>query len=77
MTFTSPGVELGAHEGAAEPKSIDIIDLDEALVRLMSFDPRKARLVELRFFGGLEIKETAAVLGVSEETLSRDWRLNG
>jgi RNA polymerase sigma factor (TIGR02999 family) len=68
-------IELGAHEGVAEPKSIDIIDLDEALVRLADFDPRKARLVELRFFGGLEIKEAAEVLGVSEETVSRDWRL--
>ncbi|HEX3877846.1 MAG TPA: ECF-type sigma factor [Bryobacteraceae bacterium] len=52
-----------------------LIALDEALDELAKFDPRKARLVELRFFGGLEVKETAAVIGVSPETVMRDWRL--
>lgn len=69
-------IALGAQEGSTDPKSVDILDLDDALSRLAEFDARKARLVELRFFGGLEIKETASVLGVSEETVSRDWRLS-
>ncbi len=53
----------------------DIVALDDALGALAGIDPRKARIVELRFFGGLSIKETAAVLNVSEETILRDWRL--
>ena len=52
-----------------------LIALDDALHRLAEVDPRKARVVELRFFGGLKAEETAAVLGVSEETVLRDWRL--
>lgn len=51
------------------------VALDEALADLAEIDPRKARVVELRFFGGLEVNETAAVLGVSPETVMRDWRL--
>ena len=53
----------------------DIVELDEALKALAEFDPRKERVVELRFFGGLTVKETAEVLGVSSETVLRDWRL--
>jgi len=52
-----------------------LVALDEALAALTEIDPRKARIVELRFFGGLEVKETAAVLGVSPATLMRDWRI--
>ena len=52
-----------------------LIALDDALVSLAEIDPRKARIVELRFFGGLEIKETAEVVGLSPETVMRDWRL--
>jgi DNA-directed RNA polymerase specialized sigma24 family protein len=51
------------------------IALDEALTRLAQIDPRKAHVVELRFFGGLSAAESAAVLKVSEETILRDWRL--
>jgi RNA polymerase sigma-70 factor (ECF subfamily) len=52
-----------------------LVALDEALIALTEIDPRKARVVELRFFGGLEVGETAAVLGVSPDTVMRDWRL--
>ena len=53
----------------------DIVALDDALQALARIDPRKSRMVEMRFFGGLSIKETAGVLGVSEDTVLRDWRL--
>jgi DNA-directed RNA polymerase specialized sigma24 family protein len=49
--------------------------LDEALTRLAEFDPQQAQLVELRFFGGLSIEESAGVLGVSRTTLKRNWNL--
>jgi RNA polymerase sigma factor (TIGR02999 family) len=52
-----------------------LVALDEALLSLAEIDPRKARVVELRFFGGLEVRETAEVLGVSPETVMRDWRM--
>jgi len=54
---------------------IDLLELDEALNRLAEGDPRQARVVELRFFGGLSVQETADVLKVSPETVHRDWRL--
>ena len=53
----------------------DIVALDDALRTLADIDPRKARVVEMRFFGGLSNKETAEVLNVSVETVLRDWRL--
>lgn len=52
-----------------------LVALDEALEALSGFDKRKSDVVELRFFGGLSVKDTAAVLGVSDETVKRDWRL--
>jgi RNA polymerase sigma factor (TIGR02999 family) len=52
---------------------IDFIDLDEALRALAAFDERKGRVVELRFFGGLSVDETAEALGVSGKTVARDW----
>lgn len=51
----------------------DLLDLDDALTDLNSFDGRKARVVELRFFGGLTLEETAEVLNVSTDTVARDW----
>ena len=51
----------------------DLLDLDEALTALNAFDARKARVVELRFFGGLTLDETAEVLSVSADTVARDW----
>lgn len=59
---------------SAEPAA-DLVALDQALVGLAEFDKRKCDVVELRFFGGLSVKDTAAVLGVSDETVKRDWRL--
>jgi RNA polymerase sigma factor (TIGR02999 family) len=52
-----------------------LIALDEALSELEQMDPRRARMVELRYFGGLSVEETAVALGVSVETVTRDWRL--
>ena len=53
----------------------DLLALDEALEHLATLAPRKARVVELRYFAGLSVKETADVLGVSVETVMRDWRM--
>src|SRR5215207_9033261 len=55
-------------------RAADLVALDDALHALAAIDPRKARLVELRYFGGLTIQETADVLGVSTPTVERDWR---
>ena len=52
-----------------------LLDLDDALLRLAKVDPRKSSVVELRFFGGLTVKETAEVLKVSPDTVMRDWSL--
>jgi RNA polymerase sigma-70 factor, ECF subfamily len=59
---------------SGEPPA-DLVALDEALDRLAGVDPRKSQVVELRFFGGLSVEETAEVLKVSPETVKRDWRL--
>jgi RNA polymerase sigma-70 factor, ECF subfamily len=56
-------------------RSSDIVALDDALVRLASVDERKSKVVELRFFGGLSVEETAEVLNVSPFTVARDWTL--
>jgi RNA polymerase sigma factor (TIGR02999 family) len=53
----------------------DLVALDDALQHLATFDPRKAQIVELRFFGGLNIDETADALDVSPKTVARDWKL--
>jgi RNA polymerase sigma factor (TIGR02999 family) len=58
---------------ASNEKSIDLVALDEALTRLAKFDARQARIVELRYFSGLGIDETAEILGVSNATVRRDW----
>lgn len=54
---------------------IDLLALEEALTRLEELDPRKSRVVELRFFGGLTTRESAEVLSISEATVERDWSL--
>ena len=61
----------GVLEGRAE---VDILEIDEALERLAKHDERLARVVELRFFGGLSVEETAGALGVDPRTVKRDWR---
>jgi RNA polymerase sigma factor (TIGR02999 family) len=55
-------------------RSAEVIAVDDALTELESWDPRKGRIVELRFFGGLSIEETAQVLKVSPTTVQREWR---
>jgi RNA polymerase sigma factor (TIGR02999 family) len=52
---------------------VDLLAIDEALNRLASIDPQQARVVELRFFSGLSVEETAAALGISAKTVKRDW----
>jgi len=52
----------------------DLVDLDEALQRLSAIDPRKGRVVELRFFAGLSVEETARLLAISEATVKREWQ---
>lgn len=59
-----PGVE----------RNVDVLALDAALGKLGGLDPRQARVVELRFFGGLDVEETAEVLGISTATVKREWR---
>ena len=53
----------------------DLVALDDALEELAKLDPRKSRVIELRFFGGLSVEETASLLKVSPDTVMRDWRL--
>jgi RNA polymerase sigma factor (TIGR02999 family) len=53
--------------------ALDLVALDRALTRLADLDPRQARVVELRFFGGLSVEETAAALAISPATVKRDW----
>jgi len=60
---------------ASPVPSVDVVALDRALEALEQSDPRKSRIVELRFFGGLSVEETAEVLHVSADTVKRDWRL--
>jgi RNA polymerase sigma factor (TIGR02999 family) len=59
----------------AQQRSVDLIALDEALSALEKLDPQKSRVVELRFFGGLSIEETAEVMGLSAATVKRHWVL--
>jgi RNA polymerase sigma factor (TIGR02999 family) len=58
---------------ADERQAGALLELDEALQRLAKLDPRQSRVVELRFFGGLTVEETAEVMGVSPKTVKRDW----
>jgi RNA polymerase sigma factor (TIGR02999 family) len=57
----------------AEERAVDLIALDDAMKALAEFDPQQARIVELRYFGGLSIEETAEVVGVSPATVKREW----
>ena len=60
---------------APGPSVVDLIALDEALETLSTFDARKVKVIELRFFAGLTVEETAAVLEVAPDTVARDWRM--
>jgi len=60
---------------APEPNDLDVLTLHESLERLAAFDPQQERIVELRYFGGLTIEETAEVVGVSTATVTREWTI--
>jgi RNA polymerase sigma factor (TIGR02999 family) len=64
---------LDAAEGQADSRAGELVALDEALTRLAAFDPRKAQVVELKYFGGLTNDETAAALEISGATVEREW----
>lgn len=67
-------VSLDEAAAMTEARAAELVALDEALAKLMKIDPRKNRVVELRYFGGLSLEETAEVLGISIMTVRRDWR---
>lgn len=69
VTLTGDEVATDTH------KEIDVLALDEALERLAEFDPQQERIVELRYFGGLTIEETAEVVGISAATVVREWTI--
>ena len=69
----APKLMLGEAEVAGQERAASIVALDEALETLKVLDPRKSQVVELRFFGGLSIEETAEVLEISPNTVMRDW----
>ena len=68
-------VNLEDIAGNVSLKSAELLALDEALQDLARVDPRKARVIELRFFGGLSVEETAEVLNISPQSVMRDWKL--
>lgn len=68
-------VSLDEAAVVSEERAAEIVALDDALSRLAEIDLRKSRIVEMRYFGGLSVEETAEVLGVSPDTVMRDWRL--
>jgi len=59
----------------AEEREINLVELDEALNELVKFAPRQSKIIELKFFGGLTNEESAEALGISPETVKRDWRV--
>ena len=68
-------VTLNEALAVSDRRSADLVALDDALTALSSVDPRKAKMIELRFFGGLSVKETAEILNVAPNTVLRDWKL--
>jgi len=67
------GIMLDENSAAAEPRHVDFLILDDAMTRLEQIKPRYTRIVELRYFAGLTIEETAAALHVSHATIEREW----
>jgi RNA polymerase sigma factor (TIGR02999 family) len=67
--------QLNESIDAGAPRDAELIALDDALHSLARLDERKARVVEMRFFGGLSVEETAAVLRISPQSVMRDWKL--
>jgi RNA polymerase sigma factor (TIGR02999 family) len=68
-------VSLANAEGLAREKSVDLVALDDALNELARFDERQSKIVELRFFGGLSLEETADALKISGRTVQREWSM--
>jgi RNA polymerase sigma factor (TIGR02999 family) len=68
-------VSLANAEGIAQGKSVDLVALDDALNELATFDERQSRIIELRFFGGLSLEETAEELKISARKVQREWSL--
>jgi RNA polymerase sigma factor (TIGR02999 family) len=68
-----PELELNEAVAQAQTKSVDLLDLEEALQKLEKLDAQQGKIVELRFFSGLSIDDTANVLGISPATVKRDW----
>ena len=71
----APHVSLDEALGVGQHLNVEILSLNDALEALEAVDPRKSRVVELKFFGGLSVEETSEVLNISKETVARDWRL--
>jgi RNA polymerase sigma factor (TIGR02999 family) len=69
----APRVSLDGVAIASTERAAELVALDEALTRLAEIDERKSKVVELRFFGGMSVEETAEALGVSPITIKRDW----
>jgi RNA polymerase sigma factor (TIGR02999 family) len=67
-------ISLNPDVASFDPLDVDALDLDAALTRLTAIDPRKSRVAELRFFGGLSLEEAAEVLQLSLATVERDWQ---
>ena len=67
-------IELEEGLGHGSTPEVKLLELDDALNRLATLDPRKSQVVELRFFGGLSVGETAEALKISPETVHRDWK---
>jgi RNA polymerase sigma factor (TIGR02999 family) len=74
----SGAIKLSLDEAVGVPggKDLDLVALDDALKSLAEMDDQQARIVELRFFGGLSIEETAEVVGISPATVKRDWAMS-
>jgi RNA polymerase sigma factor (TIGR02999 family) len=68
-------ISLTSANGLVEPRDEDLLSVHEALDRLAELEPRAARVVELRFFGGLSEPEVAEVLDISDTTVKRDWKV--
>lgn len=68
-------LSLGAADRLAESRDVNLLALDDALRRLEALDPQKVRVVELRYFGGLTIEETAEALKISPATVKREWSM--
>ncbi|HEY6802218.1 MAG TPA: sigma-70 family RNA polymerase sigma factor [Pyrinomonadaceae bacterium] len=68
-------ISITSAEGLAKQSDVDLLALNEALDDLTKLDPQQGRIVELKFFGGLSIEETAEVLGIGHATVERDWKM--